>query len=253
MKFFDCCASFGVYQKPPLRRADTAEDLLREMDYCGIAEALVCHAAIEDDCPTVGNPLICKEIEKHPRLHGTWAILPPQTGELGSPEEFLAAMKEHNIKALWTFPDKHRYIITASIFGDLFDLLTERNVPLFMTVAANSGGISGWMLADHILRDFPKLTLVMTKHGSWGHDRYFRGLIETYENFHIDTSRYELDGGISDFVKKYGSDRILYGSNYPFTNMGGPTLTLAHADIPDADKEAIAGGNLRRLLGRVKP
>ena len=99
---------------------------------------------------------------------------------------------------------------------------------------------------------FPKLTFVVTNHGSWGHDRYFRGLVEKYENLHIDTSRYELDGGIPDFCKKYGPDRILFGSNYPHTNIGGPMLTLAHADISDSDKEAIAGGNLKRLLGRVR-
>jgi len=221
------------------------------MDYCDVAEALVRHAASSEDCPTVGNPLLCDEIAAHPRLHGTWAILPPQTDELGAPEEFLARMKEHGIPALWTFPDKHRYILTASLFGGLFDLLTEKQIPLFMPISANSGGVSGWMLADYVLRDFPKLTLIVTNHGSWGQDRYFRGLIESYENFHIDTSRHELDGGIADFCKKYGPDRILYGSNYPFTNMGGPLLALAHADISDSDREAIAGGNLRRLLGRV--
>ena len=154
MEFFDCCASFGVHMVPPMRRADTAEDLLKEMDYCGIAEALVYHAAMPDDCPTVGNKLLCEEIKDHPRLHGTWAILPPQTGELGSPEEFVSNMKESNIKALWTFPDRHKYILTASLFGDLFELLTEKMIPLFMPLTANSGGISGWMLADYILRDF---------------------------------------------------------------------------------------------------
>jgi len=252
MKFFDCCASFGVHQVAPLRRADTADDLLKEMDHCGIDEALVRHAAMADDCPTVGNPLLCEEIKDHPRLHGTWAILPPQTDELGSPEEFVHRMKESNVRALWTFPDKHKYILTRSLFGELFEMLTERMIPLFMSVQTNSGGISGWMLADHVLRDFPKLTLVVTHHGSWGHDRYFRGLIETYENLHIDTSRYELDGGIAAFCRKYGPDLLLFGTNFPFTNMGGPMLTLAQADVSDSEKEAIAGGNLRRLLGRVK-
>lgn len=252
MKFFDCCASFGVFQNPPMRRADTAEELLKEMDYCGVSDALVYHAAMVDDCPTVGNRLLSQEIKNHPRLHGSWAILPPQTGELGAPKEFLKDMKKHGIRALWTFPDKHRYILTASVFGDLFDLLSKKRVPLFMPIGANSGGISGWMLADYVLRDFPKLTLIVTTHGSWGQDRNFRGLIETYENFHIDTSRFELDAGIADLCKKCGPDRILFGSNYPYSNIGGPLLTLAHADIPDSAKEAIAGGNLRRLLRRAK-
>jgi len=252
MNFFDCCASVGVFQVPPARRADTAADLLKEMDYCDIAEALVVHAYSAEGCPTVGNKLILEETKHQPRLHPAWAILPPQTRELGTPEELLADMKRHNVRALWTFPQNHKYILTASLFGELFELMTEKRVPLFMSVSANSMGLSGWMLADHVMRDFPQLTMVVTHHGSWGHDRYFRGLIETYENFYIDVSRYELDGGIADFCKTYGPDRLLFGTGYPMSHMGGPMLTVAQADIPAEYKKAIAGDNLRRLLGRVE-
>ena len=49
-------------------------------------------------------------------------------------------------------------------------------------------------------------------------------------------------------VARYGAERLLYGSNYPRTSMGGPRLMVAHGDIDEAARRLIAGDNLRRLL-----
>jgi predicted TIM-barrel fold metal-dependent hydrolase len=83
-------------------------------------------------------------------------------------------------------------------------------------------------------------------------DRYFRPLIERYPNFHIDISRYELDMGIADLWRKYGPDRLLFATNYPATVMGAPMLTLLHSDIPPEAKQAIASGNLKRMLAGAR-
>ena len=58
-------------------------------------------------------------------------------------------------------------------------------------------------------------------------------------------------GGIEAFVESYGSRQMLYGSGMPVRDYGGMMLTLKHAEIDDADKQAIAGGNLERLLAWV--
>jgi len=50
---------------------------------------------------------------------------------------------------------------------------------------------------------------------------------------------------------EYGPERMLFGSGFPDIPFFGGVLTLMHADIPDGAKEAIAGGNLRRLLEEV--
>jgi len=252
MEFFDCCALFGVSQVPSLKRADYADDLIREMNYWGISEALVFHAAMRDDSPTVGNELLVRAIAKYNRLHGTWAILPHQTGELGTPEEFIARMKKYGIRALWAFPTEHKYLLTATTFGPLFELMIQKKIPLFLSVLESSGGLSGWMLVEYILREFPELILIVTEHGSWGQDRYFRPLLEKYKHLYIDICRYELDGGIADLCRKYGPYRLLFGTSFPKYYIGGPVLTLLHVDITEKEKRSIAGDNLRRLLAEVR-
>ena len=252
MKFFDCNASFGTSMIRPIRFAETAQELLKEMDFYGISEALVHHARQRDDSPAAGNEILLKEIDGFDRLHGTFAILPMQTGELGSLEEILEIIRAANVQAFWAFPAEHKYLMTRTALDPLYDLMVERHIPLFISVNESCGGISGWYLIENILSDAEELTLVVTEHGSWGHDRFFRPLIERYEKLYLGISRYELDGGISDFCGKYGAEKLLFGTGFPRWNPGGPILTLTHADITTKEREMIASGNLERILRRVR-
>ena len=62
MKFFDCNTSFGTSMIRPIQFAETAQELLQEMDHYGISEALVHHARQRDDSPVVGNEMLLDEI-----------------------------------------------------------------------------------------------------------------------------------------------------------------------------------------------
>ncbi len=251
LEFFDCNACYGTFSVPPFKPARSVDDLRDEMAWCGIQRALVRHAVQIDESPVVGNRLVVEQTAGYDNLEPAWAILPPQTEELGDVNSFLLDLKAAGVRALWAYPSKHKYLLNAETFGELFEELTALRVPLFLPLAEQSGGSSGWALAAEVLREFPRLRLTVTAHGSWGHDRYFRPLVEKYPGLHLDISRYELDGGLRDFCRRYGPDRLLFGTNFPHTPMGGPRLMVTHAGLRDEERAAIAGGNLRRLLEEV--
>jgi hypothetical protein len=244
MDWFDCNAGFGVPRIPPVSYAATPQDLLDEMDFCSVAEALVCHAATRDESAQAGNRLVVEGTKGQTRLHPLWAILPLQTGEIGLPEQWFATMKADAVKALVAYPEQHRYLLNGLTFGPLFEEMSDRKIPLIVG--------PDWRGVTSLLADFPDLTVIVVNHSGWGEDRHFRPLIERYDRFHIDTSSYDLDGGITDVVARYGPHRLLYGSGFPTMQMGGSLLTVAQADTSDDAKAAIAAGNLRRLLSEVK-
>ena len=68
----------------------------------------------------------------------------------------------------------------------------------------------------------------------------------------MDTAQYLLDGGIESLVAEYGASRLLFGSGFPESYIGGMMLALRHARIPEEAKAAIAGGNLERILARAE-
>ncbi len=245
LSFFDCNVSLGAPAAGVYRPCTTPEELLAEMDWVGVDEALVYHALMREQSPVVGNRVLAESIAGRERLTGTWAILPPQTDELPPAPAFFQGMARARVRALWTFPEDHRYILGRITFGAFFDELAVRRIPLLVPRSV------GWLQVYTLLAEYPDLTLIVTAHGPWGEDRYFRPLLEQYSRFHLDISRYELDCGIRDLVLKYGPYRLLYGSNFPDAGMGGPRLMVTLAEIDYKSRRAIAGGNLRRLLGEA--
>jgi hypothetical protein len=247
MEFFDSNCFFGLPPIKMLRPCPAAAELVGAMDRAGIGKALAWHVAQRDYSDVVGNRLLADAIKPHSdRLYGCWSIVPPQTGEMPKPVALVDAMVESNIKALRAFVLPRKFILGVPAFGDLFDLMFERRIPLFLPVIGKGG--AGWQGAYDLLRDFPNLTCVLCNCGDWGPDMLFRPLLEAYPNVYFEISEYTLDGGIEAFVKDYGAARLLFGTGFPAYEHGGPMLSVKHAEISEEDKCRIASGNLEELL-----
>jgi predicted TIM-barrel fold metal-dependent hydrolase len=151
------------------------------------------------------------------------------------------------VRALRIFPNSHKFLANAVSMGDWLEAMVERRIPLFLSVRR---GVE-WRDVYDLLGEFPDLVCVICDHGCWGQDRLFRPLLERYPNVYVDTAQYLLDGGIESLVADYGGRRLLFGSGFPESYIGGMMLALRHARIPDEAKNAVAGGNLERILEEV--
>ena len=247
MQFFDCNVYFGLPTLRPVAPVQTAEELLAGMDRAGVAKALVWHIAQYDHGPVPGNALLSEAIAPYPRLMGCWTILPAYGHEYLAPKELFAQMKVARITALRVFPREHKFLLNAVSMGNLLEPMVEHHIPLLLSVHR---GVE-WSDVYQIMAEFPDLVCVVCDHGCWGQDRMFRPLIERYPNFYVDTALYLLDGGIEALVTDYGACRLLYGSGFPDSYFGGMMMAIKHAKIPQAAKNAIAHGNLERVLSEV--
>ena len=248
MRFFDCNAFFGLPAVRPLLPVPTAEMLLAEMDRAGIERALVWHISQHDASAQAGNRLLADAIGPHERLIGCWTVLPNHAHEFSPPDVLFREMAAARVAALRIFPTSHRFPANAVSLGDLLTAMVSRRVPLFLSLRRGAN----WGIVYALLAEFPELVCVLCDHGCWGEDRSFRPLLRRYPNVHVDTAQYLLDGGIESLVADYGAERLLFGSGFPESYHGGMMLALRHARIPDEAKQAIAAGNLERILAEVK-
>jgi uncharacterized protein len=69
----------------------------------------------------------------------------------------------------------------------------------------------------------------------------------SYENVYADTSLASREE-ILHYVNKYGSDKILFGSDFPFGSPGNELEKIMKLPLPENHIEAIIGGNIKRLL-----
>src|SRR5439155_10783014 len=194
--------------------------------------------------PARGNSRLLEEVAGCTSLAPTWTILPSATGEQAPPQQLLATMGECGIRALRLFPSDHRYFLDALSWQDQVPLYAERRIPLFVKAGLDR-------VAD-FLRAFPSATVITDTLGSAPLDRYAWPLLDAYPNLYFETAGYLTAGAIEACCQRFGAGRLVFSSGFPDYASGAALLTLAGADIPQTDRDAIAHGNLSRLLSEVQ-
>lgn len=226
------------------REIETADDLIAEMDHCGIDDALVWHRDCLERDFNAGNRRL-DEIDAYQRLHRTMTFVPTCCDEMSSAEDFVKEARAHGIRAFRAFPTTHQFSLDPVSCGDLLDLFSACGTPLLMPLPEVPGG---WDGIYRLLRYFPRLPLILTETGCWGQDRYFRPLMKSYPRFFISMNRLETAGQLKSIVDRVGFKHIVFGSGLPRNYPGGYVLSLDRADIGEEARAAIARGNLERLF-----
>lgn len=246
LTFFDCNCSIGRVANPLLYDIHDVDGLLKEMDVAGIEEAVVYHTLSRDGHAPIGNKLLLEKIKNIDRLHPAWVLFPHYTGEFAK-LDIVKSMKDNNIKAVRLYPNRefHGFSLSNWCSGELFKALEEIRIPVYLDIE-----IVSWDDVHTILENHQNLPIVCTN-CSYRHDRFSYPLLEKYDNFFIELSRYMGAGAVENVVKCFGSSRLLFGTNMPRYTGTAAVALLTYSDLSLDQKEAIAGKNLKNLLTKV--
>lgn len=249
MKILDCNLNFGATNNgEPYQNCDTFAELLEELGRCGIGGGLVRCGYSSTVGVNYGNDFVARcvksEEAKKFDLYGVWAVLPPYTDETPKLEDLPAAMKENRIGAVYLSPRTHRYELNALTMGETLDVLQQKKIPVLLNTA---NGI--WM--DQIYRvmaEFPGLTAVVADQDCWPNARRLYPLAYHYENLRLDLS-YVMDaGGVEDMTARFGEEKLVFGTAFPYRYTGSMLAVVRSAAISDGAREKIFGGNLEKML-----
>ncbi len=244
-EFFDCNVQIGRFGNPQPEHPLTASEIADKLSPLGIRKALAFHALAKDLHPNEGNAELLRILDQAGSsfsISPCWVAMPHHTGEVPHPVEFVFRMKENGVRAVRLFPNHHQYSLNEWCAGEMLAVFEEARVPVFVDTTQTS--------YDHIagaLKSFPELRLVALQ-PSYRCDRFVYPLFEKYEHFKLETSNYVVTGGIEAVCKRFGASKLVFGTGLPFLEPGGPVGMITLADIGDEDKQAIAAGNLEKLL-----
>lgn len=257
--FFDAWCTVGRHVKLQEGGPHTADDLLAEMDHYGIAESLVVDCLSRESHPFDGNRRVLEVTAGRPRLHPAWAALPPGTDEQPAPQEFLDQMRQHRVGALMLFPGQYRFTLSPWCIDELLEPLAEARVPVFIRpgeigpAASEGEDRTDWDGVVALCRRMPTLPVIVSEFRIRRTQRLAYRALDVCENLRLELSGYWLHHGIEYITGHWGSERLVFGSNWPKFGPHMTLATLALADIAGADKRAIAGDNMRRLMAWCKP
>jgi predicted TIM-barrel fold metal-dependent hydrolase len=244
--FFDCNCLVSQRITRDEKEPYTLAQLEADMDYFGIAEALVTHTLSKEYDPQVGNEQLLKEIRKRPRLHGCFVFVPGATREQGPVREALGAMLRRGVRAVRLYPKLQTFQLDEWCCGDLLETLEERGVPLFIDLDQ-----ADWREIASVCERHRSLPVVVMSTG-YRINRIVYPLMERCGNLRIETSLYCVHRGIEDVCRRFGAERLLFGTKWPFHTPGPAITQITYAEISDEDKHKISGDNLRELLKRTE-
>lgn len=141
--------------------------------------------------------------------------------------------------------DEPRYRYEDPRCRKALDEIRRRNLPVCLE--------EEWSCTlDFINHLAPELRVVIPHCGllNGGFDRFCRLDLWGRPNIYTDTSLVPSQI-IAAYVNRYGSERILFGSDYPFGDPIREYLKILKMDLGEAEKGAILAGNIRELFRGV--
>jgi predicted TIM-barrel fold metal-dependent hydrolase len=256
MRFFDSNVILGRYNEWSGREPITPGALLQTMDHFGIHEALVLDSLSVGHHAIDGNRRIVQVAADHPRLHPAWVGLPPASRELPPGADLVAQMAEQGVRALFLYPNQYHFTLDDWCVDRLLGPLAERRVPVFICPDETGGtryGLRGQDMTDwpgvvRVCRTFPELpVIVVEKRISYALRTMYEAL-EACPNLHVEISTLWLHHVIEFVCREWGAERLVFGSGLPTRDPGAALGQLIFADVTSQELEAMAGGNLRRML-----
>lgn len=249
IEFFDVNIWFGNLKDDKYRISVSLKEIHQKMEELNIKKGIVYHISQRDVHPEFGNKILIKEIAKTEKFYGLLTLLPFQTDEIKRID--FKELKNEKIVGFNFFPKKHNYILSKITFGDFLSELEYRKFPVFLDIS--SGFSVDYNDVYSILTDFPELTCILCNIGIWNTNRFTWPLLEKFQNVYLESSLLSLqEGGIEETVKKFGAERIVFGSGFPERYFESSILQIVHAEIEKEDKEKIAYKNIERIIKEIK-
>ena len=254
ISLFDCNVSLGrSAQRQPLAFIDLP-GLRATMVSHGIDRVLVYPmAAVRGDILAANRRLLA-EIEGEPEIEPCWILLPSSTLEMGDPKEVVHEFSSSGVRCGRIFPRTHNYQVRLRVLDGLLRQMSDRRIPVFIDfdIVHWSERYIDWDGIDEICTEFPALPVILVRPGLMM-ERDLYALLEKHSNLYLETSYYFGHQGLRALAKRFGAQRMIFGSGMPTYAPGAAIATLTYSGLSRADQEMIGSGNLMRLLQAVRP
>lgn len=221
-----------------------AADLLEHMDYLGVDRMLVEARSAVEYSPILGNQKLLESLAPHQdRLKPVFIITPADYYETGT-LDWLKNQAAAGNRAFRIRPAQSRFPVRQ-----IERLLAELApcCPLLMMDAGFGAGEWDCRDLEELARKFPTVNFLLTRQ-MWGGFGHVLDLMWRLQNIYLDISWLHMRDTFELIRDEYGIQRLVFGLGFK-SHYGAAIGALAHSSLSETEKEAVAHGNLERLLG----
>jgi hypothetical protein len=249
----------------PVQGFPSVEQLLRDMDAAGVARAVLLGWYWEkpETCAWQ-NRFYAACVREHPDRLAAFAALHPAAGRTATLAEVRRVRDEGLIGLGELSPHSSGHGIDDPVFGDVLALAAELRLPVNFHVtdqaSKNYPGRVETPLADFVrlAREFPRTTFILSHLG--GLLPLVDSSAVSWPNLFYDTAALPLiypPDVLRRMLDAVDAEKVLFGFDYPLIlfprEETGPEFTrflaqVSEAKLTAAERTALLGGNLERLL-----
>ena len=258
-KYIDSDPCFAILYSEKNAKLTTADELIDSMDKEGVDISVIVNIGwVTHELCVETNDYILESVARYPeRLIGFCSVQPNSYEAAAAEIERCAKEGMRGVGEIR--PDMQLFDLRDEIMIPIIEVLRKRKL-ILLTHASEpvghiypgKGAITPEMLYPFIA-SFPDLTVVCAH---WGGGLPFYALMpevkQAMRNVFFDTaaSPYLYSPQIyNEVISLVGSDKILFGSDYPVMTQGRLLKEINSLDLSEETKSLILSGNAQRLLG----
>ena len=241
----------------------TPDDYLNDMKNAGIDKAVMVSFAPDNQIKnnnfwTVAITKASKSKQaKYPMFIPFISVSPTMKGRTMIEE--LEHKYKWGMKGLKIHPVAQRFAPDDERMFSVYEWLVKHDLPITAHSGINADGKSTFGEPERwisVLEKFPDLNLILAHlgNGFWDQtieiaDKFKRVMFDTAIAIsYIDSPTTLDDEEAIDLIRTIGSNRILFGSDYPWINPSKDIQRIKDLDISEDDKKLILGENAAKLF-----
>lgn len=240
--------SIQAFYDIPVDNKGTLKHLIQRGDKAGIDKFLVHSVAtVPAQVPNINNFLSAALKEYPDRLVGFMAMHPAYEDIPGEVERAI----DLGMQGIKLHPDFQQFAIDDPIAYPIYEA-AEGRIPILFHVGDYRYSFSEPHRLANMMRDFPKLKVIGAHFGGWSQWNEAAETLAGTKNLWVDTSstRYAMEpDAFQSLIEAFGTDHVLFASDYPMWDPGEELKYLRGLGFSDADMERLLHKNLEELLG----
>ncbi len=228
----------------PKEEEFSVEELLAQMDDSNVDKAVICpfdrYIAVSN---REGNEYILEAVERCPERLIGFASVNPWFGKKAVGE--LRRAIESGLAGLKLNPFRQGFHLSDPLVHPLMETCGDLGIPVYFHTGTPVSAMP-YQLAD-LARRFPRVNFLM---GHSGHTDLVRDAISAAlrsENIFLETS-FVYVAIINQALKKLGSERIIFGSDVPRSNIMMELAKFKDVEITEQTRKRIFSENIIRIL-----
>lgn len=248
LNLFDVNCWIGNPLTPQFTFVKSISETKKKLNRYGIKRAVVSHVMAKEYNHIAGNEILIKEIKNFDEFLGAAVIIPGivSISEFKSYIKFLILNK---IRLIRLFPKAHNFLLSDWYAKEFLSILEEYNIPIVLWHKEVS-----WDMVSKICSAYPLLNIIIegAEIKLFYHNKIYYKLMEKFPNFYLEIYNLVNYLGLDDIVKKFGSERLIFGTYFPFSDPNTSIMLLTHGNFTTKDKKNIAYKNLEKIVNNVR-